>query len=571
MILVLSIIVLLIVCFTINKFPPDSIVLVALIVLVAGGILTPTEAFKGYGSDFIIMLSSIFIISAALQHNGIIEYLSNKINYAYLKGYFITVLVMMIFVGILSAFMNNTTITALMIIPIMGYCTKTNQLPSKYLMPMAFASMLGGTCTLIGTSTNIAGNNFLIANGMESIGMFEFMPIGITLLVICSLAFGIFGKKYLPENNLGLDLNNDYERLFYTQINIKKHLHLNARSIKELKIDNVLIMARVDSDFFELEENYILNSNDTIFIKASTINLKFFLEKNQIFSIDEKSIVAEIMVLPTSFLNNNTLKESEFQQQTQLNVLGIFRKNYTFTKKLTEIEIKTGDIIIVCGDELSLKHLQEENDFIILSKQNHNRLPNLKKGFISLSIFLTAIIVGSLKIVPMSIAFLSALLVMLSFKVLPAETIYKRVDWRLIILIGGMTAFGVAIKKTGADVFLAHLIQSILPNDNPLIILFSFMLLTVVLTQPMSNAAAALVVLPIALQTANNINANPRSFAIAIILSASISMVTPFEPASLLVMGPGKYKISDFLKIGGLLTLVSLLIILTMVNLLFGI
>ncbi|MBK9110074.1 MAG: anion permease [Saprospiraceae bacterium] len=171
----------------------------------------------------------------------------------------------------------------------------------------------------------------------------------------------------------------------------------------------------------------------------------------------------------------------------------------------------------------------------------------------------------------MSISFLSAVLLSMSFKVLPTDVVYSKVDWRLIILIGGMTAFGTAIKQTGGDVYLANQITTIFSGANNVLILLAFMILTVLLTQPMSNAAAALVILPIALQTANSIGADPRSFAVAIILSASISMVTPFEPASLLVLGPGRYKISHFFKIGGVLTVIGLFIILLMIRYLYRI
>ncbi|CAN5426434.1 SLC13 family permease [soil metagenome] len=571
MIIVLLLIVLIIILFSSGKLPPDSVVLIALIILVITGILTPTEAFLGFGSDFIIMLASIFIISASLQHNGVVEFFSNKLTGVQTKNYFLTVTIIMLSVGTLSAFMNNTTVAAVMVLPILGMCKKAGLSPSKYLMPMAFASLLGGTCTLIGTSTNIAGNNFLVANGMQPIGMFEFLPIGATLLFFSTLVFALIGNKILPGNS---ETNSKVmaisERQFYTHFMVNETSPLVGRSVKNLVGDGITFLkVKNNSGEMPLSNEYIINQNDELFFIASSQSIKTFYNNYRIHENahdkSQKTSVAEIMVLPSSFIANSTIGYSGFDHKTRLMPVGIFRKNFSFVSNLKDTIIKTGDIIIVSGSDEDITQLRYQNDFIILTEQGKAHLPNLKKGFISLSIFIAAILLGSFGIVHMSIAFLIAVLVTLSFNVLPGSAIYSKVDWRLIILIGGMTAFGTAIKKTGADIYLADHIVNIFSGSNHLLILFAFMVLTVLLTQPMSNAAAALVILPIALQSANSLGANPRSFAIAIILSASISLVTPFEPASLLVMNPGNYKISHFFKIGGLLTLSSLIIILILV------
>lgn len=572
--IVFILIIALIFFFSIEKFPPDAIVLVAIIILVVTKVIKPDEAFKGFGSDFIVMLSSIFIMSAVLQHNGVIEHFSNKLADRGLGNYFTSILLIMLPVGLLSAFMNNTTIAAVMVLPVISMCKKTNRNPSHYLMPMAFASLLGGTCTLIGTSTNVAGNSFLVENGMQQILMFEFFPIGITLLIVCSIIFAVFGKYLLP-----IRINNDGEtedatnRIFYSSFTINEGNIFYQKKVLDILSNNAQVTKLLrNNNKLTFDNNTELLENDVVFISASKEKLIGFENNISKSLLREEDAIIELMVLPSSFIAYQSMASSQFSEITQLKPIAIFRKNYNFQKNIEDVVVKVGDIIITKGTEETKKQVISSNDFIILNKDEVKTLPaNFNKGLLGLVFFIIAIALGSINIIPISIAFLTAVIVTLSFNVLPADAIYSSVNWRLIILIGGMSAFGIAIKNTGGDVYLANQIAHYFSGSSPLLILFIFMVLTVLLTQPMSNAAAALVVLPIALQTAQKFGANPRAFAIAIILSASISMVTPFEPASLLVLNPGKYKIVDFLKIGGMLTLICLIIILFMINKIYSI
>lgn len=574
MFIVFALLIICVILFALDKLAPDSIVLVCIIILVLTGIITPSQAFAGYGSDFIIMLSSIFIISAALQHNGVVEYFSNRLTGSLTKNYFVTIIIVMMSVGILSAFMNNTTVVAVMVLPVLGLCQRIKQPASWFLMPLAFASLLGGTCSLIGTSTNIAGSDFLAKNGLTPLAMFEFLPIGAVLLVIATCFFALLGRRVLPSENGDGD-RVDQVRKFHSHVTISDTSTLNDMAVKKIAATGVTVVSIKNKEGeVKKPEDYVLKAGDDLYLEGDSDALQQFYTKYALSAppegeVKQKPGVAEMMVLPASFVVNSTLKGSKFTQKTGLTPIGIYRKGHRFTTNLVTTKIKTGDILIVEGHDEDIAKVRHRNNFIILTQQGKAGLPNLEKGFISLGIFALCIITVTLGLVPPSIAFLSGVLLTMSFRVLPPDAVYAKVDWRLIILIGGMTAFGTAISETGGDRFLAGLITDYFSGASTLMILFAFMILTVLLTQPMSNAAAALVILPIALETANVIGADPRGFCIGIILSASVSMLTPFEPACLLVLGPGKYKISHFFKIGGLLTVCCLGVILFMITMLY--
>lgn len=581
MIITFLILILLLGLFIWDKYSPDSVVLVAIILLVLLGVLTPNEAFQGFGTDFIIMLSAIFIISAVLQYNGVMDFFAQKFIGLKITSYPLIIILLMIPVGLLSSLMNNTTLTAIMLLPVLKFAKEKNILPSKLLMPLAFASLLGGTCSLIGTSTNVVGSNFLKQNGYDEIGFFEFFPIGIVLLIFCSVILAFGGKYLLPNRSrdlTALNTNIEINHQFFSSFHLAVLDEDNIVKLKDFCTkNNILINYTTDLDNRK-QAGIVAGKEQIIYIEANKDVILTFIKKfHQIIlsisELKEQDKVFELLVLPNSFIVNTTISEVAFKNKTRLEVISIYRKNHPFSDRVKRTIISPGDILFCKGTQKEIAKIESENDFVVLNQlQNtHSNRPDLKRGFFSLAIFGVAILFGTFNILPISIAFLASLLLILSFNVLPAEKIYSSINWRLIIVIGGMNAFGVALDKTGANQFISNQLTSLFVGFSPTIVLFILMILTVVLTQPMSNAAAALITLPIAIQTAKNFQSDPRAFAIAIILSASISMITPFEPASLLVLNPGKYKVKDFFIIGGILTLACLIIIISLLKYLYKI
>ncbi|MDQ3115727.1 MAG: SLC13 family permease, partial [Verrucomicrobiota bacterium] len=285
------------------------------------------------------------------------------------------------------------------------------------------------------------------------------------------------------------------------------------------------------------------------------------LEQGDLQSQNRDFRLAEVLITPRSDLLNLTLSESHFRTRFGLTVLAIFRQGQTLQKTIRSVRLEVGDLLLVQGAEERVDTLRHDPGLSII-EQRAAPVYQKMKGLYTIGFFGVALLLSGIGWVAPSIAFLSAALLSILMRCISIERAYEFIDWRLLILIGGMTAFGTAMENTGAAEYLAKGIVGALEPFGILSIMAGFFLLTILLTQPMSNAAAALVVLPIAISTAKQLDANPRTFAIAVMLAASISFIAPFEPSCILVYGPGKYRFMDFVKTGiGLTAILSVVVL----------
>lgn len=571
--IVLGLLVLAIILFATEIVSVDVVTVFILIVLCLTSVITPKEAFDGFSSDFIIILAAIFIMVGALKKTGVIDtFIARLVNVKKQSPKLILFFVMLVS-SLTSAFMNNTTITALMMNPTIGMSKLSGIAPSKILMPLSFASILGGTCTLIGTSTNVAVSGYIVSQGLPRIGMFDFLPIGLILLGVGILYMMTIGQKLLPSNSKE-NLEDDYAvRKYLSEAVIAEDSNLIGQRVVESDIAkqgfNIISIIRDKYNFIPTRFTKIA-AGDEILIRG---NVEDVLKIKDLKGVDIKADLldfnkedadfhlAELMVVGGSDMLKNTVERVNFRSRYGLGILAIHRKGKIMREKIGKIQLKVGDLLLVQGEKENIDSIRSrENDFIILGDYKPNL--NLKrKGIFTLLFFVLSIVLGTTGIVPLSVGFLIGALLTVIFRCINPDEIYDDIDWRLLILIGGMSAFGIAMTKTGSDKFVAEYVIAIFEPLGIYGILGGFIFLTVLLTQPLSNAAAALVVLPIGLQTAHQLHLNPLTFAIAIMLSASVSMLTPFEPSCILVYGPGKYKFIDFVKVGGILTFIMMIIL----------
>jgi di/tricarboxylate transporter len=572
-----------VVLFAFEVVSVDLVTLLLLLGLVAGGVLTPQEAFAGFANEIIIILTSIYVASGALQHSGVLAALGERLQrLAAGSGRRLT-LVLAAATAATSTVMNNTTATAVFLPPALEAARRLRVNPSKVLMPLAYASILGGTCTLIGTSTNVAVSGTMAALGLPPLTLFELTPAGLALVAAGFLYLFTVGHRQLPDH-AEESLAAAYEiREYLTEVVILPGSHLIGQRIfaSDLAREGfrILEVERAGAVFLPDPESGF-EADDLLLVQASIEQLRRIQEAAGLAIKAEHRLgdpdlqparvrIAEALVAPRSILVGRTLKEVDFRRRFGVIALALHRSGHPLSEKIGRVRLAQGDLLLVQGPEERVAALLRDPDLWVLEAQGPRVPPRRKRGLAAAAFLLAGLVVGGFGLAPLSVSLLAAAVAIVLVGAITVEEAYSFIDWRLIVLIGGMTAFGTAMAKSGAAEFLAAGIVGVLGGLGPLTILGGFAALTILLTQPMSNAAAALVVLPVALETAAELGANPRTFGIGICLAASMSLATPLEPSCLLVYGPGKYRFFDFVKVGTPMTFVLLAVLLAILPLLW--
>jgi di/tricarboxylate transporter len=412
--------------------------------------------------------------------------------------------------------------------------------------------------------------------------MFDFVLIGVVMMVTGIIFMATIGTRLLPgekDVNLIKELESKH---FFTEIIVMSGSILSGQKVRDtalsqkgFKILNIIREEQnsVANGYSTIESGDILlvegNIKDLLKLKKN-LGVEIFSEFISEADLNTEEIrLAEVIVTPSNDFVGQTVREAQFKRRFGLLIVAINREGQTFSEEISDITFKAGDRLLLQGPAVNIEYRQKRGDITVINEYTFNKPRNNRNAVLSVSFFLGAILLGSFEVIPLSVAFMLAAFLCIAFKCLKAEEAYQKIEWKLLVLIGGMSSFGIAMEKTGTSEFLSSAVIDLAGGMGPLAVMASFALLTIVLTQPLSNAAAAMVVLPVALKAAAMLEVNPISFALTVMLSASVSLITPFEPSCILVYGPGKYKFSDFLKTGIPLTLLLLIVILIMVPVLY--
>ena len=583
--LLLIILVIALVLFSFEWLSPDVTALGVLLALIVLGLVPLEQAFSGFGSDTVMVILGLLIMTAAFMHSGVVKVVSSRFLQFTSKRPARLLPATMIVVTLLGAFISNTASAAFFLPVLLGLSQQTKISASRLLMPMAFASILSSSVTLISTSTNVVISGLMTQSGLPPIGMFELAPVGIPVMVVGVLYMQFIGQYLIPDRPAKPTLTETFGlRPYLAEMRITPDSPLTGNTLAQSGFGQnfdliVLAIIRDGKRKFDPYSNTKLQEGDTLLVEGPSeailkikdmagIDLQADVKFSDVDLEGDGQGLAEVVLLPRSPFLGRTPKNLRMRERYHIQVLAINRRTGFIRSKIADTRLQLGDVLLVQGTPEQIAALQTENAFDVLGVMDAPRF-NRQKAWTVIGIFVGVILLGSFQVVPLPAAMLLGALLVFVTRTITPDDAYRQVDWKVLILISSMLALGVAMQSTGAAQFLAEQLTQLVGTWNPLWLLTGFFALTVLLTQPMSNQAAAAVVIPVALQTAVQLGLNPRTFAMMIAFAASTSYLTPLEPACLMVYGPGRYRFTDFLKVGGLLTIIVYLLAITLTPLLW--
>ncbi len=578
MILLLIIIIVALVMFSIDVIPADIVALGVMLILILTGIIPSNVAFQGFGSDTAIMILGLLILTGALVRTGVIQIISRQILRRVGENKNQLYWVIMGTAALLSGFMSNTATSAFFTPMTIGLARRYKIHPSKLLMSLAFATILASSLTLIGTSTNLVVSGLMTDYGMKPLSMFELTPVGIPVVVVGLLYMFFIGQHLVPARDaeeIGLT-----ERIlpYCSEFEITEDSKWKGKTLSEIALGQeydltVLRILKEPGYHVVPRANTILQQGDKVLVEGNRDDLVALQEEDTIeftgefkdkSSVTQDLSLAEVIILPGSPLVGRTLWGLSFRQRYGLQVLGINRKGETIRHRISRTRMKVGDQLLIQGDHDTIRGLSQNNNFRVVSGKL-DIVQDTRRAPLAIIIFSGVLLLVSFNLLSLPVAVMLGVLVAFLTRCISPSGAYRQVNWNVWFLIASMLALGQAMEISGLAKLIADQIVMLINATNPVWLLAAFFFLTLILTQPMSNQAAAVLILPIALQTASQLGLNPRTFAIMIAVAASCSFITPLEPAALIVYSAGNYKFFDFIKVGSILTILIFLIAIFMV------
>jgi di/tricarboxylate transporter len=575
-IITIIVIIVALILFATEIIPVDLVAITIMVTLMLTGVITAEQGIAGFSNNATITVAFMFVLSDALLKTGALQHVSFQLSSIFRKDYKRGILLMMLLVAGLSAFINNTPIVAIFIPVVIQIAYASGQNPTKMLIPLSFATIMGGICTLIGTSTNILVSGIAEDRGLPAISMFEITPMGIIFLIAGIIYMYFIGIRLLPDRKKEDSLKAFQLDNYLTEVEILDGSELagkqimNSTLVQELEMD-IIEVKRHDSRFRQPTGDFVLMVGDLLKIRCDVKKIQALKERMRIVNDasallgesdwqGKETVLTEMVVTATSPFIGSTLRELDFRRTYRSTPLAIRHREEILHDNLYDVPLMAGDVLLADVKSHYIKELKQlemehEAPFVILSEQHLTDF-NLRNVIIVATIILGVVVTASLEILPIVVATIAAVVLLALLKLMSMKEIYKSINWDIVFLLAGALSLGEAMKSSGLDLMIAEQLSNSLGGWGPIAIVSGLYLVTALITEIMSNNAAAALFTPIAIATAQSLDLSPTPFIMAVLFAASASFMTPIGyQTNTMVYSAGGYKFTDFTKVGWLLAI----------------
>jgi di/tricarboxylate transporter len=528
-------------------------------------ILTYREGFSGFGSAAVVMVAAMFVVGAAIIRTGLVEFLGGRLFRACAHSEVLLQFVILSLTTCVSMFVNDTTVVLVFLPTIITLCKERNLSPSRYLLCAAYGSLLGGQWTLIGTRSNIVISDYLLQKSGAGLGFFDFTVVAAAVFAVCAVYFLLIGRRFLPKASETRLLDNVVGRNYLTEVTVTEQSRAVGKALGEWswgKRANVAILEVIRGPErmpaypqLRLQAGDVLIMNGPASTMAELLQTPDFTLKQEL-EIGEKTlrnvdlVTVEALIAPTSNYAASTLEEMDFGPDFGFTVMGIARRGAAIHERPMATPLRYGDSLLLLGHISGLDRLRDNPNLILLEQRMFPPMDKRKALLIALLLLgVIGMAIGGLLSPAISIP-LAAMLAIL-FRCVRFQELYHVVDWPSVVTIAGMIPFGLALEKSGAAAAIAQTIAHTFTPYGPIIVLGALLLVAIVLTQLIENAAVAIVLAPIAYRIALEGGLDPKPFLVGLAICVSAAFCSPVaHESTILVMGPGQYRFRHYLQIG---------------------
>lgn len=568
-IITLGVILLAVFLFFTELVPVELTAMIVMGLLIVSGVISPEQGIAGFSNPATITVGAMFVLSSALYRTGALNIVGVILFRAHNRNLWLFLFLLTFMAGSMSAFINDTAVVALLMPIVMKISQQTKISPSKLLMPLSFAALFGGVCTLIGTSTNLLVSSIAASRGLEPFGMFEMAPFGLVVFAVGVIYMVIASRKWIPDRGMDKNLSEEFGMgeylveiiLMKDSISVGKTI-AESPLVRELDID-IIEIRRADSGIALRAPGpeTLLKEGDVLRIRGLAskiidlqerqgVQLKSESKLNGTDSDPASTKMVEAVIAPSSILVDNTIKKIDFRNLYGATVLAIKHREEIMNEKLGNVRLSAGDVLLINTTPVSLERLRRSQDFVIVSDP---KFPKFRRNKILIAFtIICGVVFGAAtgKLPILTGAILGSILLVLT-RCIKIEECYKAIEWKVIFLLAGVLSMGIALEQSGAATLISGLMIDSVGQWGNRALVSAFFLLTLVFTNFMSNNATAALLAPIAIMTAQTLNIDPRPFLMSVTFAASLSLITPVGyQTNTMIYAPGRYRFSDFTKVG---------------------